>query len=189
MEEELIRYQSFVSQLSDSQDGRIFLNSDTQHAVIVLKQIFDQSNDTIRIFAGNLTSHIGNNQEYITALSDFVEKAGKVRILLNNFDRDIAKKSNLFKRLAYYKSLGKDIVIKRTTAKPYRTSDSDKKEIHFTVGDKKAYRIETDIVNRIAECSMNSPEIASVTADFFDKLFYREDAIELDLINLFGYDK
>ena len=186
---ELAKYREFVRTLSAKSDGRIFLNSDPQHAVIVFEQIFDQSQEIMRIFAGNLTRTVGNDPAYITALSDFVERGGTIKILLNNYNEDLARKSNLYKRLAYYKSMGKDIVVKKTTAKPYRTSDAEQKEIHFTVGDRKAYRIETNIESRTAECSMDSPEIASITADFFDQLFDREDSVEIDLLRLFEYDE
>ena len=86
--------------------------------------------------------------------------------------------------MAYYKSLNMPIVIKETSAKPYLTGDSDKKEVHFTVGDKKAYRIETDVERRTAECNFNNPRIATNTADFFDGLFSRDDSKEIDIVKL-----
>ena len=61
-----------------------------------------------------------------------------------------------------------------------------KKEVHFTIGDDKAYRIETDIENRTAECNFNNPNLAKATADFFDRLFVRDDAKDLDITKLFN---
>lgn len=188
-QKELAEYKDFVKQLSLNEDGRIFLNSDTGHAVVVAEQIFRQSKEEVRIFAKNLCRTIGNTPEYISALSDFIERGGKVRILLNGYEEECAKVSNLYKRLAYYKSLGNDIIVKTTNAIPFRSDDEEQKEIHFTVGDKKAYRIETDTEQRSAECSMNNVDIATNTAEFFDELFNKPEAKEINILNLFGYDE
>jgi hypothetical protein len=175
--------------LSEKSDSRIFLNKGADHALIVLERIFKQSSDTVRIFAGNLCLTVGNKPEYILALSDFIERGGKVRIMLNDYNEDLAKDSNLYMRLAYYKSKGSDIIIKKTTAKPYLESDPDQKEVHFTVGDNKAYRMETDIKQRAAQCSMNRPETAAMAAEFFDGLFNGSESTEIDILSMFGYNE
>ena len=189
MIQDINEYKRFVHQLRMNNDVRIFLNSDTDHAIVVLSEIFSQSQDTIRIFASNLCRTVGSSPSYIASLSEFIERGGKVRILLNDYKEELAKDSNLYKRLAYHKSLGKDVIIKTTTAKPYRTSDASKKEVHFTVGDEKSYRMETDIESRTAECSMNNPEVASMLVTFFDNLFANQENNEVDILKLFGYDK
>lgn len=188
-QKELVEYKRFVKQLSENNDGRIFLNSDPDHAVVVAGQIFRQSKEEVRIFAKNLCRTIGNEPEYISALSDFIERGGKVRILLNGYEEECAKNSNLYKRLAYYKSQGSDIIVKTTTAIPYRSNDEEQKEIHFTIGDKNAYRIETNTEQRSAECSMNNVDIATNTANFFDELFSKSDTKEVNILSLFGYDE
>lgn len=184
------KYSDFVRSLARSGDGRTFLNSDEDKAVEVMINLFHVSNEEVRILAGNLCNNVGNNPEYIIALSEFIERGGKLYILLNDFNVDMAKTSNLYKRLAYYISISEDpkeptIKIKTTTAKPWLSSDSEKKPVHFAVGDKKAYRIETDIVKRTANCNLNNPAVAEGVAAFFDSLFNREDAQALDLTNLF----
>lgn len=186
---ELEEYREFIRMLSEKSDSRIFLNKGPEHAKIVLEQIFRQSEKTVRIFAGNLTRIVGDDPAYISALSDFVQKDGKVRILLNDYKEELAKESNLYMRLAYFKSEGKDIVVKKTTARPYQESDPDQMTVHFTVGDEKAYRLETDIMNRAAQGSMNRPDVAAKMAEFFDMLFNGEQSTEIDILNLFGYNE
>ena len=58
--------------------------------------MFNIATDTIRIFAGCLCEHVGNQQEYIQALSNFVERGGRIRILLNNYKEDLICASNLY---------------------------------------------------------------------------------------------
>lgn len=179
-------YKEFVNSISKSGENRTFLNSDEEHALDVLIQLFQQARHTVRIFAGCLCKHVGNRSEYVVAISEFIEREGtSLYILLNDFDEEFAKSSNLFKRLAYYKTLGKSIYIKSTTSRPYRIEDPQKKEVHFTVGDENAYRIETDIEKRTAECNFNNPALAKETATFFDSLFNRWDAKEINLLKLF----
>lgn len=183
----IIDYRIFVHSLAKNREDRIFLNSDEDKAIVVLVQLIQNAQQELRIFAGNLCNRVGEDSDYIIAISEFVERGGSVKILLNNYDSSCAKNSNLFKRLAYYLAQGKNIIVKETTAKPYRTSDIDKKEIHFTVGDHLGYRIETDIERRTAECNFNSPQVAKLIADFFDGLFESKDSKHIDIKGLF-YD-
>lgn len=178
-------YSDFVRSLAQSGENRTFLNSDEDKAIEVMINLFHVSNEEVRIFAGNLCNNVGNNPDYIIALSEFIERGGKLFILLNNYNEGLAKSSNLYKRLAYYISIDKDVHIKSTPAHPYLVGDQDKKEVHFAIGDKKAYRIETDIVQRSANCNFNNPAVAEGMADFFDSLFERDDAQEVDITNLF----
>lgn len=178
------KYSDFVRSLARSGDGRTFLNSDEDKAVEVLVNLFQISTEEVRVFAGNLCEHVGDKPEYIIALSEFVERGGKLFILLNKYDEKKARESNLFKRLAYFKSTGKPIYVRSTPARPYIVSDKNN-EVHFTVGDRKAFRIETDIEKRTAVCNFNLPKMADETAKFFDSLFYRADAKEIDIENLF----
>lgn len=183
----IAEYKVFVHTLARNSEDRIFLNSDEDKAVVVLVQLIQNAQQELRIFAGNLCNQVGEDSNYIIAISEFVERGGKVKILLNNYDATCAKNSNLFKRLAYYIAQGKNISVRKTDAKPYRTSDIDKKEIHFTVSDDVAYRIETDIEKRTAECNFNSPQVAKGIADFFDGLFDAEESKDIDIKDLF-YD-
>lgn len=178
-------YKKFVTLLAKNKENRVFLNSDEDHALDVLVEIFQLSQKKVRIFAGCLCQHVGNQPEYIVALSEFLERGGELEVLLSAYDEQSAKNSNLYKRLAYYKSEGKPIVVKQTTIKPYLSNDPEKKEVHFTVGDDVAYRMEMDVQKRTAECNLNNPIAAKIIADFFDNLFVKEESVEVNLIKLF----
>ena len=178
-------YKAFVRQLSDKKENRVFLNSDPKHALEVLTEIFRQSESVIRIFAASLCREVSNEPDYIEALSDFIEKDGQLRVLLNRYDPEEARQSNLFKRLAYYESLQKDISIKKTNRIFFRSNDPDKKEVHFTVGDDRAYRIETDIELRTASCNLNDPETARKMIAQFDEIFGFPESEPIHLLPLF----
>lgn len=179
-------YKDFVSILARDHVDKLFLNSDKEHALVVLVEIFKNAHNTLRIFAGSLCKEVANSPEYVEALSDFIERGGTVRILLNNYDEKLAINSNLFKRLAYYTSEGRDILVRQNPAKPYLKNDPAKKEIHFTVADEVAYRIETDITLRTAECNFNNPAMAKGIVLFFDNLFLQDASVEINLTTLFN---
>lgn len=164
-------YIEYISLLSHNKVNKDFSNSDEDHAIEVLVKIFEQSKDHIRIFAKSLcNNNVSNNPKYIAALSDFIERGGQVEIAVNSYIEDNIRQSNLFKRLAYYLTQGKQIKIYRSNAKPYLLSDPDRKEVHFTIGDDISYRLETDIEKRTAICNFNSPERAQILIDFFEKI-------------------
>ena len=188
---DLNAYREFVWMLAHGGENgqglnRQFMNSDKQKALIVLVELFKSATDTVRIFAANLCQNVGTESEYVEALSDFIEKNGKVRILLNAFDENLAKTSILFKRLAYYKSINKDVVVKKTTIRPYFVGDETRKEVHFTIADKKGYRIETDINQRTAKCNFNNPDEVTKFITFFDQAFDKDTNEEIGLTALFS---
>lgn len=181
-------YRNFVSSLAKGEGvNRVFMNSDEDKALVVLVELFKSAKTIVRIFAANLCQHVGNQKDYIEALSDFIEKGGEVRILINKYDKEAALQSDLYKRLAYYKSEGKPVYLKETTARPYYTNDESKKEVHFTIADSKGFRIETDTQKRTARCNFNNPDEAAGVIKFFDEEFEKEYAKEINLTELFGY--
>ena len=183
-----LSYKLFIKKLADNHDSRVFLNSDEDHALAVFVKLFQTAQKEIKIFAGCLCKHVGNHPEYVVALSEFIERGGVLQILLNDYDENAAKESNLYKRLAYYISKRFPVEIKTTTAKPYLSGDPDKKPIHFTEADGVAYRLETDIDKRTAECSFNNPAMAGAISTFFDGLYNREGTRLVDVVALFGDD-
>lgn len=175
-------FKNMVSRLAKSGENRLFLNSSEEHAVVVLSEMFKNAKSSVRIFAGCLYEHVGNSPEYIQSISDFIERNGSVKILLNNYNPEAGAKSNLFKRLAYYQELGKAVEIRQTDAKPYLANDADKKEVHFTIADEKAYRVETDTVQRAAACNFGGEALAKNFVAFFENLFKEASEINLNQI-------
>ena len=78
------------------------------------------------------------------------------------------------------------VVVKTTTDEPVMNIDEKtKKQIHFTIADMVAYRIETDLEKRTAMCSMNDAQTAKMAAQFFDDLFNKDYVKKIDLKTLF----
>ena len=178
-------YSLFVRFLAENKINRDFLNSDEDKMLTVFTEMFRQSKKEVRIFAGNLCNESTNSEQYIDAISDFIEANGKVRILLNSFERDCALDSNLFRRLAFYKNAGYDVIVKDTNMMPYITERGQQKYVHFSVGDCSIYRVEIDTELRRAICNMHNETTSKALADTFDKVFESDDSREINLIDLF----
>lgn len=180
-------YKRFIHGLAINHVNRTFLNSDEGKMLDVFTEIFNRSQKEIRIFAGSLCNAATNNPEYIEALSDFIERGGRLIILLNSFNEDEAKKSNLYKRLAFYQTQKRDSVqIKITTAKPYIKANDIKQYIHIAIGDETSYRLETDTNARTAICNMSDPETAANYRRFFDNIWDTPANTTLDITAIFG---
>lgn len=178
-------YKIFIHDLAKNGIDKAFLNSDSEKMKTVYIEMLNHSEKEFRIFAGLLCNEVTSSQEYINAMSSFVERNGVLRILLNQYKEDNIKESSLFKRLAYYKSCGYDIIVKETDDKPYINLNGREVKVHVAIGDKKSYRLEFDTENRRAMCNMNNTGKAAEFADFFDKCFNESYTEEIDLIQLF----
>lgn len=179
-------YRRFVHALAETKINQIFLNSDNDKMLSVFIEMFNVSEREFRIYASNLCNDITNSKEYIEAISNFIEKKGKLYILLNNFHQEQAIFHNLFKRLAYYQSLdGYNIFIKSTTKEILY----DEKPAHLAIGDDKCYRIETDINKRTAICNMADSDYSKKLVSFFDDLFEDEENLVIDLVKIFNIRK
>jgi len=179
-------YSIYIHNLAKNNIDKLFLNSDCEKMKTVFVEMFTHAEKELRIFAGNMCNETTSSQEYINAISDFIERKGKLRILLNNYDEDKIKKSDLFRRIAYYQSCGYDIILKKTDDKPFVRLNDSEINVHVSIGDKKSYRLEFDTENRRAMCNMSNHAKANEFADFFDKCFDEEYAEVIDLGALFN---
>lgn len=179
------QYKEFVRHQVITRSGLTFLNSDEDKMKTVYLEMLNNAQYEFRIFAGTLVCSVTDSPEFVETLSDYIERGGKLYILLNNYNEEQVLQSQLFKRLAYYKFKQKDIIVKQSNDHPFIITPEGNKDIHFSLGDKKSYRVETDIVKRTAICNMNNPKKAEQFATFFDDLFRKAENTEIDLVKLF----
>ena len=179
------QYREFVHYQFVSKSGINFLNCDEDKMKAVYLEMLNNAQNEFRIFAGTLACDVTKSSEFIETLSDYIERGGKLYILLNNYNEETVLHSQLFKRLAYYKSQKKDIFVKKSFDHPYIATQEGHKDVHFALGDMISYRVETDITKRTAICNMNNPEKTKEFAVFFDDLFKKPENTDIDLVKLF----
>ncbi len=163
-------YRKGVELLAKNQSSEINYNSGSKHAMIVMENLINNSNNNINIFAGNFDDKVCNvgESKYYISLEKYLIRGGQINVLLNNFKIDTYNKTlDLLKQFSATEKYTAKISIKITEYKPIL----NKNEYHFTVADNKAFREEYDIENFRAKFSFNQPEKAKELNTQFEKMF------------------
>lgn len=181
-----MEYSEYISTLRKNRQNRIFMNSDSEKRKIVYRELLQCANSNLRFFAGNLCDEITDSEEFVEGISDFVEKRGNLEIILNQYDEDLIKSSNLYKRLAYYSAKHNAISVMRTSMTVTISIQGHETPAHFAVADQLAYRLEVDIEKRNAVCNMNDGALAQSLIDIFKQISSDSQTQTVDLVKLFS---
>jgi hypothetical protein len=164
----LEEYKKSIESLANNRDSMIFMNSGNEHAAIVMGNIFKHSKQDIRIFAGNLNGAVSGDDYYQEHLSNFLDSGGKLKILLQEFDKNNPPEIfNLFSSVDFFYPENVEIKLSNTTL----VSEDTETKVHFTVGDSSMYRIENDVEKYLAKGSFNNPDKANYLIEIFDEIF------------------
>jgi hypothetical protein len=159
-------YRSFIENLADNKESMAYANSGPEHAAIIFSNIFRTSRKEVCIYAGNLASGISSRPEYLEELKCFLDRKGKLQIILQSLDQ--TKNPELFNLLSQYAFFDKDqISLYETTA---IVEGDENKPIHFCTGDDLMYRMENDTEMFQASGSFNDPQWVTSLKNLFGKL-------------------
>jgi len=155
-----------------------FFNSGDEHAMIVLSLLVQYAKESIHIYCGNLCSEVSNNQKYLNNLREFFKRGGNAKVALCELDTlkidsQVVNK-DIFKLFSEFSS---QVSIKTTNKKVVENT----KQVHFTIADDKAYRLETDIVCKKARGNFGSEKVVAVLECIFWKIFNDPDSKPLQL--------
>lgn len=184
--ETIEEYKKKIHDLSCKNESIMFMNADNEKALSVFVELFHRAEKRVRLYSGSLVNQeVSNDTQFISALSDFLEKDGvKLEILLNDYREGEFENTPLFKRLLYYQCNGSDITIRRTDKKLFfARPGQEKTECHFCVCDLASYRLEIDIENRSAICNFNDTVGAGVLIERFDEMFNQSEIIIFSVAN------
>lgn len=179
-------YSEYISTLRTKRQNRVFMNSDSEKRKTVYRELLKSANSNLRFFAGNLCDEITNSEEFVEGISDFIEKNGKLEIILNKYDEDLIKKSNLYKRIAFYSAQHCAVSVKKTSIAVSIKNNDMETPAHFAVADLLAYRLEVDIDKRIAICNMNDGVFAQKLVETFEQISSSSQTTTVDLVELFS---
>lgn len=159
-------YESYIKNLAKEDKDEVFFNSSDSHALIVLKQIVQSVNTELKIYCGNLCTNVSNDKGYLDALKDFLNKKGaKLKVLFADFSEEFYGKPiyNLF--------INHREKIELRSVLPNHIITKDGMPVHFTIGDLKMYRLETDIKNKKAIGNFNDVGSTGVLCKIFNRYF------------------
>lgn len=181
-----MNYSDYISTLRQMRQNRIFMSSDNEERKTVYLELIKSADSNLRFLAGNLCDEITNSEEFVEAISDFIEKKGQIEIILNQYNEEIAKESNLYKRLAYYSAQNYSISVQQTSATVSIGNTEKETPAHFAVADLSSFILEMDIEKRIAICNMNDVELTKKLTDIFEQISSNPETYSIDLVNLFS---
>lgn len=171
-------YLNYIDSLAKEAKNEEFFNSSEEHAKIVLTAIMRYAKRYVNIYCESMMSEVSNNEEYLKVVQGFLEKGGNMNILLNNYDENIVNKG-IYKILSYYPN---KIKIKKIED-PANKIKYNGNPVHFTVADGKAFRLETDIVNKKAWGNFNDPVDGKVLDDVFYRVFSMDKCSDIKICN------
>ncbi|HLP21937.1 MAG TPA: hypothetical protein VK174_16605 [Chitinophagales bacterium] len=160
-------YFTYIKNLADSDESESFVNHGKDDAIFTFSTIFNKAESIIKMLSGNLKSGIADSKEYQESLNAFLQRNGRLQILIQDYNAEAQPEIFELFRLNALLGRGEQIEIK-TTKLCVRIDES---EVHFCVADNKMYRIENDIEKFSAYGNFNNPVFATALADIFDKLF------------------
>jgi len=168
-------YIDFVEKLASEGQDEIFFNSGPTHASIVMSRIFKYAKDSVRIFCGGFNGAVSNDDEYLKYLDDFLQKGGKLKVLV---EEDLSKgQGKIFRVLRNHKA---NVEVYQTSSRVTMNNGTGQPQrIHFTVGDDKMLRIETGVEDYRAQVNFGNTGEARVFIDLFEKLLPKGKAISL----------
>lgn len=160
----LDEYRSVIENLADNKESMAYANAGPEHAAIVFANIFRTSNTLVNVFAGNMNGGISSSKAYLEQLNGFLERKGKLRIILQEFDRENNKELfALLKRYAFFHS--DQVKVYRTDSTILNTDTNT--PIHFCTGDNTMYRMEQNTSKFFATGSFNDPKWVSSLKELF----------------------
>lgn len=158
-------YADEIFKLAENKENKVFYNSSAEHASIVHQALAKYANNYIYIFSSSMSSDVSNNPEYCYAIKNFLEtdRAHVIKIILTDYTDDFSH-TEIAKLLSRYPS---QVSVKKYDGRVLYKGEP----AHFTVSDDCAFRLETDIKERMAFGNFNSPVQAIELRNLFDKIF------------------
>lgn len=161
-----------------------FDNEGVDHALILMDEIFKFCEDKIRIFAKGLGGTLASNKVYKDSLLQYLDKGGKIDVLVENdsyaTDNESALHLLLNRALENGDKIHCRVVNGIDTIKKINSHFISMERCNFLVGDGKVSRIEFNPANFKAVGNFHDVERASKLEKIFDKYFslnYSHDLI------------
>lgn len=146
-----------------------FNNKDQFHAAIVMSTIFTVAKESIKIFCESFSREISDNVIYRKSLQQAIDRNIPIEVV---FEKSPNLNSQCFKLLAQEKTNGKSIVLKVLDGNYRKNMNAKGPDFlrHFTLGDRKMFRYETEPKTFKAVCNFDDEDNVSILSDNFTYL-------------------
>jgi hypothetical protein len=168
---DLLLYKQWVEDMALTNSTDIEWNSDSEHAMIVLENIFKFAKKKINIIAENFDDRVctDSRSNYISSLKSFLLGGGEINVLLT--DNKLSKTNKILGVLSQYAlhKDHKDKICVKVASEPIL--DENGEEFNLTTADESIIRYEYDPKRFAAKFSFNRPNLVNIYNNTFNKFF------------------
>lgn len=169
-------YRKMVKKLADAKSGQLIPNGGTDHAEVLIENIFSHAQNVVRIFSGELNSRVYGSASVLAKAKEFLKSgtSKKIKILIQDtgaFNEEYLAAHDLVKTCKE---------VSRNACEIKLASENDR-EIgsHFVIMDHQGYRIEPDRMKPTGVGCFNDSKRATALSVFYDKMFDRGDHVNI----------
>lgn len=168
-------YKKAIKFYAENNENFEFGNKNSEHASIVVSQLFQFAKEEILIYSGKLNSDVTNDSNLIKQVNKYLESGKKLRLILDELP-SVNNRSEVLKQIIEsVDNSSRNVKYKVDSENKFSQSlvplFHDKQPHHFIVADRIAYRIETDKNKYEAFGNFNDSRIAVLFSNKFVNFF------------------
>lgn len=169
------RYRRYIQRLREEKSKAVFMNSSTEHAIIVLSELFQSAEKEVLILSRNLSREVTDNENYLKQLDAFLQKKNtKLEIILTNYSEHF-KHSRIYEVLTTRSKENPNIMLFKSNSQ----ATVNEEPVNFVICDSTAYRFEYNLDDREAIGSFNGGAEVESLKKIFNKLKDGAESIPL----------
>ncbi len=166
-----ILYSEKIEHLASHRINEEVYNSSDDRAKIILTAMLRHAVKKVKILCGSMCTEVSNDPEFLNELREFLDKRkGQLEIILCDYSDELTSRPVY----SILKQFREQVSIKRTEKKYYYNG----RVVHFTVVDENAFRLETDIDERMSRANFNDPAGAKKLSQFFKEMNVEAQLLE-----------
>lgn len=171
------RYKMMVKRLADSKSSELIPNGGTEHAEVLIENIFSHANNVVRIFSGELNARVYGSSVVIDQAKDFLQSGAgkKIKILVQELDDASLQLLKMHELVKMCREINAD-------ACEIKSVDERDKEVgsHFVIMDDQGYRLEPDRSKPTGIGCFNDDKTAAQLSKIYDDMFSRGKDVPLN---------
>jgi len=181
-------YKNRIHDFAERLDPYTFSNEGIEHAEIVLSEMYEHANEFVYVYCGHLSEQLTSRPLFFNALTAYLACGGKqLKVLIADKPNPEDMSPALIRILEKCKKNKSENsndnsiecrLLKDTDGINSHFQFNEKKSIHFSVADNRAFRLEIEPEKYRAFCSFNNVEISTKLSSIFMTYFNKSQLIE-----------
>jgi len=168
------KYRKHVKKLADAGSSELIANGGTEHAEVLIENIFAHANNKVRVFTGKLNARVYGSSNIVENAREFLQSDSghKLQILVQ--DEEVLSTLKTHELIKMCFKLNADMCEIRSVGIEDRDVDH-----HFVVMDEIGYRFEPDRSKPTAVACFHDAEHAELLVKSFDEMFGRGADVDI----------